>query len=198
MKRLCLILPRLALVATLLPLLVSLTGCSLLLDLHGGAILNLRAQASSSSGRSAEISELMELAIFQLKTIPEDKQRALLNKVGEEWPKFRTQLVTDRAKGTFPESFAPFLAYPATLIELKRPDEVFVINPRSRLQREVPIGISTSHLLVITLGSVRGLRSVQLFDVGLTTGSVSLCFYEYDVQKFDPGKPWSCPVAPLP
>ena len=113
-------------------------------------------------------------------------------------PVYLAQLVTDRAKGTFPESFAPFLAYPATLIELKRPDEVFVINPRARLQREVPIGISTSHLLVITLGSVRGLRSVQLFDVGLTTGSVSLCFYEYDVQKFDPGKPWSCPVAPLP
>lgn len=175
----------------------ALSGCSLMLDLHGGLVLNRRAQAASAAiGRSVDVSEILEVAIFQLKTVPEEKQQALVNKVKEDWSKFRLQLATDRAKGKYPESFAPYLALPETVLEIKRPDELFVIKPGERFQREISLSVWTSHLLVITLGSELGLRSVQLLDVGGTTGATALCFSGYDVQRYELGKLWTCPQIP--
>ncbi|MFO0576894.1 MAG: hypothetical protein U1A78_23065 [Polyangia bacterium] len=173
-----------------------LAGCTLTLDLHGSTLLNMRARPGTS-GPGQEVSELEEVAILQLKTVPEEKQRELLNKLAAEWSVHRGQMATYRAKGNFPEVLAPFLSYPATLLEVKRPDEIFVVNPRDRITREVPIRSQTSHILVMTLGSKQDLRSVQLFDVGLTTGTISLCFHQYDVYRYERGKPWFCPQAPL-
>ena len=181
-----------------LPLLAAclLCGCHLTIDLHGGTLLNMRARPGVS-GPDQEVSELVEVAILQLKKVPEEKQRELLNKLAAEWPVLRSQMATYRAKGGFPELLVPFLSYPATLLEVKRPDEVFVVNPRERYTREIPIPARTSHLLVMTLGSKQDLRSIQLFDVGLPTGVISLCFHQYDVYRYQRGKTWPCPQAPL-
>lgn len=173
-----------------------LCGCTLTLDMHGSTLLNMRARPGVS-GPGQEVSELVEVAVLQLKTVPEEKQRELLNKLSAEWQVHRGQLGTYRAKGNFPELLVPFLAYPATLLEVKRPDELFVVNPRERYTREIPIHARTSHLLVMTLGSKQDLRSIQLFDVGLTTGVISLCFHQYDVYRYQRGKIWPCPQTPL-
>jgi hypothetical protein len=171
------------------------TGCSLTLDLHGSDLLNMRARAGmQEAGQS--VSELIEVAILQLRTVPEDKQRELLNKLGAQWSVHRGQMSTYRAKGTFPELLVPFLAYPATLLEIKRPEEIFVVNPRDHYSRDIPLSVHTSHLLVMTLGSKQELRSLQLFDVGPTTGTISLCFHQYDVYRSERNKSWYCPQAP--
>jgi len=173
-----------------------LGGCSLTLDLHGSTVLNLRARPGVS-GPGQEISELVEVAILQLTSVPEEKQRELLNKLAAEWSVHRSQMSAYRTKGNFPEVLAPFLAYPATLLEIKRPDEIFVVNPREHYTREIPLRAKTRHLLVMTLGSKKDDHSIQLFDVGLTTGTVSLCFHQYDVYRYAREKPWFCPQAPL-
>ncbi|HNN90787.1 MAG TPA: hypothetical protein PKI03_00900 [Pseudomonadota bacterium] len=174
---------------------LGLGACTLTLDLQASQTLNMRSPAASQ-GTSAVISELLEVAIFQLKTVPEEQQRQLLTKLEAEWPQHRSQMAIYRAKGTFPESLAPFLAYPATTLEIKRPAELFVINPGERYMREIPLRVATSHLLVITLGSKASLRSIQLFDVGGTTGTLSLCFHQYDVYRYEREKPWYCPQHP--
>lgn len=176
--------------------LAALTGCTLTLDLQGSTQLNMRARPGSTE-LGQDVNELIEVAILQLKSIPEESQRAFLNKLTSEWAVHRGQMQIYRAKGTFPDFLAPFLSYPATLLEIKRPEELFVINPRDHFRREVPIRAQTSHLLVMTLGSKAGLRSVQLFDVGLTTETISFCFYQYDVYRYERGKVWHCPQAPL-
>lgn len=171
------------------------TGCTLTLDLHASDLLNMRARAGLQD-QGQNVSELIEVAIIQLKSVPEDKQRELLNKLGAQWAVHRSQMNTYRAKGNFPETLMPFLAYPATLLEIKRPEEIFVINPRDHFSREIPLRFQTSHLLVMTMGSKQELRSIQLFDVGLTTGTVSLCFHQYDVYRYERTRSWPCPQAP--
>lgn len=171
-------------------------GCSLTLDLQSGPRLNMRARPGVQDP-GQQVSELLEVAVLQLKKVPEERQRDLLNKLEAEWPTHRSQMSTYVDKGNFPEVLASFLAYPATLLDLKRPREIFVLNPGQRYSQDVPIRASTSHLLVMTLGSKKSMRSVQLFDVGLTTGTVSLCFVHYDVHRADGNKPWLCPQAPL-
>lgn len=172
------------------------TGCSLTLDLHGSDVLNMRARAGMPE-QGQSVSELIEVAILQLKSVPEDKQHALINKLGEQWAAHRSQMNIYRVKGNFPEVLAPFLAYPATLLELKRPDEIFVVNPRDHYTREIPLHYLTKHLLVMTLGSKPELHSIELFDVGPTTGTISLCFHQYGVYRYGSGRSWYCPQAPV-
>lgn len=170
-------------------------GCALTLDLNASTTLNMRLQPGTS-GVGPAISELLEVAILQLKTVPEDKQRELLSKLEAEWPQHRSQMGIYRAKGGFPAALAPFLSYPPTVLEIKRPSELFVINPGERYSKDIPLRSATSHLLVMTLGSKPGLRSVQLFDVGATTGTISLCFHQYDVYRYDRDQPWPCTQHP--
>jgi len=172
-----------------------LSACSLTLDLNASQALNMRMQ-STPSGGATSISELMEVAIFQLKQVPEDKQRELVMKLESEWLQHRSQMPIYRAKGSFPASLAPFLSYPPTVLEIKRPSEIFVLNPGEHYMKDIPLRTSTSHLLVMALGSRLGLRSVQLFDVDATTGTITICFHQYDVYRYDRDHAWPCPQRP--
>lgn len=188
---------------TLLPLAALLglgaltdAGCSASLDLVGSHYMNMRPSSVGQTG--AQTTELMSVMILQLRSVPEDKRRALIEQVRAEWPQLREQSITGTGTGAqggvLPESVKPLLAYDAKLLPVDRPMESFVVYPRASKRHTLPLSWRTSHLLVITLGHQLGPSSVQLLKAS-SLDPVALCFHEYDVFPGGPAeldKPWPC------
>lgn len=172
----------------LLSALLSFAGCSLNLELSGGAHLNPRPVP----GRSSSSPGLLVVLAIQLKYVQEAQRQPLLDSILRDFEQYRDNWESVPPKPFFSDALKRHLAAAPTMANDDRPRERFTVVPGKTEELKAKYVGGAFHLLVIALGVVRGPQMVRLLSLD---GSLrqSICFDEYNVYVDEPGQPWPCP-----